>query len=173
MVEKRKLNYKNFNICRLVREGKIKLQYPENLNESKRQYRTMNKQERYKNPIKKEYLDDKMLFIPPEMEERIKKLFCDEKYFMDYVYLKNYGKFVEFEDKITNEKKWFIIFFENGEFIEEKFLGYNIQVEDIESYLINFDMVKSRYSEEELKQVLIKYIELKRNEINNKELIKK
>ena len=169
MVEKRKLNYKNFNISRLVREGKIKLQYPENLIESKKQYKKLNERNSYKIPNKVECFNDFVLEGLPEMNRKIEELFG----FVDYFYLKEYGKFVEFEDSISNEKKWFIIFFENGKFLEEKFLGYNIQIEDIEPYLINFDMVKTKYSEEELKQVLIKYIELKRNEINNKELIKK
>ena len=36
---KKYLSYKNFNICKLIREDKVKLQYSENLNEYKRKYK--------------------------------------------------------------------------------------------------------------------------------------
>ena len=39
MVKKRKLSYKNFNVCQLVDKGKLKLQYLDEFKEFKKIYR--------------------------------------------------------------------------------------------------------------------------------------
>lgn len=176
MVKKRKLRYKNFNICQLVDKGKLKLQYLDEFKESKKIHGKITKQIEH---VDKKHKIEKVL----DLCEQNKLLVCDKTFDslvslfvfenITYDFLVKSCNFIEIKNKTTDDTYSAILVMRDyGLITDDKLLKNDLEfiTEEIEPYLISFDMVKKEYSIEELKEIFYKYLESKQN--IDKKLIK-
>ena len=181
-MSKKKMQYRNFNICQLIDKGKLKLQYYDEYDSYLKTYsQTKSKINNIDKKHKKEKLDiDESIiknpFIPeiPYLNHNIINTnhgYIDTiKGDLDYCFLKNKCKFVEMlkDDK----KEYAILMFDGFIFGNDKFKDVNILditdkvIESIEPYLLEFDMIKVLYTQEDLLNILNLYIDTK---IKNKQ----
>ena len=184
MVKKNKLRYKNFNICQLVDKGKLKLQYTDEFKESKKNFGKITKQIVHED--KKHKIEKDLGFTKSEdllqYEKEIVNLINFStlkpvlKNNITYEFIKNCCKFVEIKNKLIDTNYFAILILEDCGLLTDietskNHLGFTIvNEEEIEPYLISFDMVKEEYTLDELKEIFYKYIQNKQN--INKKLIK-
>lgn len=174
MLKKTKLRYRNFNICQLVDKGKLKLQYLDEFKESKKIY---HKTKDHKDKIieKKDFnfrFDNTECLNTIDLEY-INNLICIntmEK--LTYDTIKEKCNFVVIRFKETNNVECYITFISELVPFKKENDNYEcLELEKIEPYLLQFDMVKNEYTYSELAQLLRKYKEVK--EFNNvKQLVK-
>jgi len=177
MLKKNKLRYRNFNICQLVDKGKLKLQYLDEFKEFKKIY---HKTKDHKNKIieKQEYnlRPDNVVdleCIKTIDLECINNLMCIntiEK--LTYDAIKEQCNFVVIKFKETNNIECYLTFISELVPFEKENDKYEcLELEKVESYLLQFNMVKNEYTFNELAHLLGRYKEVKNLE-NTKQLIK-
>lgn len=179
MVKKSKLRYKNFNVCQLIDKGKMKLQYLDEFKESKKIHGEINKKVNHEDKRRKLKKEENVNLEHPINTFGYEKILCSFNYIenlknnINFQFLNNCCKFVEFENKFTKEKKCGILVLDDlvlvlEEMKEKSNLTYE-NVEETKSYLVDFDMIKESYTLEDIKIILKKYIETKEE---NKKLVK-
>lgn len=180
----KKLKYINYNICRLVDKRKLKLHYKDEFDFHKKRYNeNICKINKIEKKTKKEKLDTDNLFmnIPyiPDFpclscnelirQGYIDTIGCD----LDYWFIKNKCKFIQL---LKDESEEYAILIMDGfVFGNVKLKDINILqvedkiLEDIEPYLLEFNMVKEKYVNDDLGEILNLYINTKKK---NKQLVK-
>ena len=175
MIKKNKLHYRNFNICQLVDKGKLKLQYLDEFKEYKKIYHKNKTEERQESNLKQdnfkmnnfEVNSEKLCSI--DFIENLLKVDIIEK--IPYSVLKYDCNFITIKFNKTNEIRYYLsTYIETKIFIREIDYCEVLEIEKVEPYLLEFDMLKKEYTTTELKELLSKYIETKK--VNNKKLIK-
>ena len=184
-MSKKKLGYRNFNICQLVDNGKLKLQYLDEFKGHLKRYtENTSKINNVEKRTKKDKIniDEQLISIPyiPEFpylmhhdlninHGYIDKIGCE----LTYYFLKENVKFIG----ITKEEiiEYAILIMDGFIFGNDKLKDINIlemedkYLEDVEPYLIDFNMVKSKYTHDDLIEILDLYI---KGNVKNKVLIK-
>lgn len=184
-MSKKKLRYRNFNICQLVDKGKLKLQYLDEFQGHLKRYtQNVSKVNNVEKRTKKDKvnIDESLISIPymPEFpylyhhELKVNHGYiCKIEGELDYYFLKENVKFFG----ITKEEitEYAILIMDGFIFGNDKLKDINIleikdkHLEDIEPYLIDFNMLKSIYTHYDLIEILNLYINTKEK---NKQLIK-
>ena len=174
-MSKKKLRYRNYNICQLVDKGKLKLQYLDEFQGHLKRYtESTSKVNNMEKRTKKDKIsiDESLISIPymPEFpylmhhDLNINHGYIDSiKCLLGFDFLKN-CKFVEVEE----DKKEYAILINDGFVfgnIELKDVNIleiqNKTIEDILPYLVEFDMVKKVYTHDDLIEILNMYINTK------------
>ena len=181
MVQKRKLRYKNFNICQLVDKGKLKLQYLDEFKEAKKIHGNVTKKIEHEDKKCRLKNTDIINLVKPLEFENCLNNFIDIKKIkvknnFSFEFIKNCCKFVEIENKNDNTRFFAILILDDyGLLMNDVEFNTNknfviINKEEICPYLVSFNMLKDEYSIEEIKELFNKYLESKKN--NNKKLVK-
>jgi len=182
MVGKKKLRYKNFNICQLVDKGKLKLHYFDEYKEAKKIHGDVNKRIEHEDKKCRSKKSDVIDFENPissiEIEKNLNS-FIDVKKLVNsfsFEFLNNCCKFVEIQN--TNDDTNFFaililedcgLLFDDIKFVEEK-NNVIVNEEEIGPYLTSFNMIKNKYDMEDIKKIIYRYLKSKENK--NKKLVK-
>lgn len=175
MVKKNKLSYKNFNICQLVDKKKLKIHYLDEFEESKKIYHKNKNEKRKESHLKQDNFKTNNFEVNSEKicgMDIIEKLFSIgiiEK--IPYSVLKYDCNFITIKFKENEEVRYYISpTIETEIFTRENNYCEILEIEKVEPYLLEFDMVKKEYTTTELKEILSKYVRTKK--VNDKKLIK-